>query len=129
MVNIGSAETSGNTLSPQGSSSLVRPIYGTGSDNHPTCSSGTPTPEHTPLDYAAVMSSAEHIRQTLQWGNWLPPDMTEDGNRAALQNHWAEFKNRKAYAYTVLSPDKDSCLGCVYLYPASSSDTGLSMIF
>ena len=61
--------------------------------------------------------------------DWPPADIAEDDNRAALENHWAEFENRKAYAYTVLSPDKQSCLGCVYLYPAYSNDNGLSMIF
>ncbi len=61
--------------------------------------------------------------------DWPPADIAEDDNRAALENHWAEFENRKAYAYTVLSPDKQSCLGCVYLYPAYFNDNGLSIIF
>lgn len=87
------------------------------------------TPDHTSLDYTAVISSSDHLRETLQWGDWPPADMSEDDNRAALENHWAEFENREAYAYTVLSTDKQSCLGCVYLSPASSSDNGLSMIF
>ena len=56
------------------------------------------TPDHTAMDFAAVKSSSEHLRETLQWGSWPPADMTEQDNRAALENHWAEFENHEAYA-------------------------------
>lgn len=87
------------------------------------------TPDHTAMDFAAVKSSNDHLRKTLQWGGWPPADMTLDDNRFALERHWAEFENQEAYAYTVLSPDKESCLGCIYLNPFSQSKTRLSVIF
>lgn len=87
------------------------------------------TPDHTALDFAAVKSSSDHLRETLQWGNWPPADMSIDDNRIALENHWTEFENHEAYAYTVLSPDKNSCLGCIYLNPSTRSKTSLSVIF
>lgn len=81
------------------------------------------------MDFTAVKSSSDHLRKTLQWGGWPPAAMTLDDNRFALENHWAEFENHKAYAYTVLAPDKQPCLGCVYLNPSNQGETGLSVIF
>tara|TARA_R110002096_G_scaffold42893_5_gene115354 strand:- start:35 stop:685 length:651 start_codon:yes stop_codon:yes gene_type:complete len=86
-------------------------------------------PIHTELDFKAVASSKEHLRKTLQWGSWPPTDMSEADNRVALENHWEEFKNHEAYAYTVLAPNGKTCLGCVYLYPVPSNKRALSLIF
>ena len=74
-------------------------------------------PRHTERDHAAFMSSREHLRATLNWGEWPRADMTLEENRADLQRHWEEFLRREAYAYTVLSPDGTRCLGCVYINP------------
>lgn len=72
-------------------------------------------PDHAELDHAAFMSSREHLRKTLGWGGWPADDTTVAANRKDLNRHWQEFENREAYAYTVLSPDRKRCLGCVYL--------------
>jgi hypothetical protein len=75
------------------------------------------SPEHNELDFAAAQSSREHLQRTLQWGGWPSADATLDDNRSDLEGHLDEFNNRIAYAYTVLSPDRSACLGCVYINP------------
>jgi RimJ/RimL family protein N-acetyltransferase len=74
-------------------------------------------PRHAELDFASLMSSREHLRRTLHWGEWPRADFTLEENRADLERHWKEFEAREAYAYTVLAPDRSRCVGCVYLRP------------
>lgn len=74
-------------------------------------------PEHAELDFAALMGSREHLRDTLHWGNWPSADFTLEENREDLERHWEEFETRQAYAYTVLTPDRKRCIGCIYLNP------------
>jgi RimJ/RimL family protein N-acetyltransferase len=76
-------------------------------------------PRHVELDYAAFMGSREHLRRTLHWGSWPRDDMTVEENREDLSRHEAEYEAREAYAYTVLSPDRSACVGCVYFNPES----------
>lgn len=79
--------------------------------------------DYAELDYDAVMTSAEHIRGVFGPGNeWPSETMTIDQNRADLSKHRAEFEARQAFAYTVLSPEENTCLGCVYIYPAHRPD-------
>ena len=40
-----------------------------------------------------------------------------DRNLADLVQHAAEFEQRVAFAYTVLRPDADDVIGCLYLNP------------
>lgn len=75
-------------------------------------------PYHVQLDYAALMGSREHLQRTLRWGDWPRADFTVEENRADLLRHWQEFENGEGYAFTVLSPDRGECLGCVYLNPS-----------
>lgn len=79
------------------------------------------TPAFTAVDYAAVMSSREHIRRLLSCDMpdmWPRGDLTEDEDRDDLAMHEREFDSRIAFAYTVLSPDEKTCLGCVYIDPS-----------
>ncbi len=78
-------------------------------------------PSHTEMDFAAAQGSREHLQRTLHWGNWPSADMTVDDNRRDLVRHIGEFERHEAYAYTVLSPDRTVCLGCVYLNPWDGS--------
>jgi len=77
-------------------------------------------PEHNEQDYDAWTSSMEHIAATPGWGEsrW-PRVMTPDENRADLQRHADDFRNRKGFTYTVLDPGSRLVIGCVYIYPAS----------
>ena len=80
-------------------------------------------PEHNDRDYDAWRSSMEHIRATPGWeGSGWPREMTLDENRADLQRHADDFRNRTGFTYTVLDPVSRDVIGCVYLYPRRDSD-------
>jgi hypothetical protein len=75
-------------------------------------------PEHNERDYAAWMSSIDHIRSSPGFpdGNW-PHEMSLEENRADLVRHAGHFTDRKGFTYTVLDSG-DDVVGCVYIYPA-----------
>jgi RimJ/RimL family protein N-acetyltransferase len=76
--------------------------------------------QHAEVDFAALMSSREHLASTLHWGSWPRADFTVEENRTDLARHAREFRSREAYAYTVLTPDRQRCLGCLYIEPRDS---------
>jgi hypothetical protein len=67
-------------------------------------------------DYAAVMTSAEHLRLTLP-GGWPPEDLTLEQDLIDLGWHQKEFQLRSSFAYAVMSLDERRLLGCVYVHP------------
>src|SRR5690606_23024234 len=69
------------------------------------------------LDYIAVMSSIDIIKQT-RGGSWPTPDLRFEDDMIDLAWHQREFENGSSFAYTIMSPDETECLGCFYLYPA-----------
>ena len=77
-------------------------------------------PQHNASDRAAWTSSIEHIQSTpgFEGRDW-PPDggFTPEANLGDLVQHADEFERRVAFAYTVLQPDADDVIGCLYLYP------------
>ncbi len=76
------------------------------------------TAEHVERDYQAVMASREMLRR---WSGttWPADDFTLAGNLEDLEMHDGEHRRREAFTYTVLSPDRSTCLGCVYITPLS----------
>jgi hypothetical protein len=80
-------------------------------------------PEHNEQDYDAWTSSMGHIAATPGFlvGSW-PREMTLDENRADLQRHADDFRNRKGFTYTVLDPGSRDVIGCVYIYPLPDDD-------
>ncbi len=76
-------------------------------------------PEHNESDHAAWTSSIEHIRSTPGFAgrSWPPDAMTLEQNRADLVAHARDFEERMGFTYTVLAPDRDEVIGCVYIYP------------
>src|SRR4051812_5303205 len=80
-------------------------------------------PAHNEQDYDAWTSSMEHIAETpgFRDGSW-PREMTRDENRADLQRHADDFRNRKGFTYTVLDPGGRHVIGCVYIYPLRDSN-------
>lgn len=68
------------------------------------------------LDYAAVMSSIDIIHQT-RGGTWPTTDLTFEDDQIDLAWHQREFESRSSFAYTVMRPDDQECLGCLYFYP------------
>jgi hypothetical protein len=76
-------------------------------------------PEHNASDYAAWTSSMAHIHATPGWeGSAWPRPMTIEENRGDLERHAADFAARTGFTYTVLAPDSDDVVGCLYIYPA-----------
>jgi hypothetical protein len=75
-------------------------------------------PEHNERDHAAWTSSIEHIRATHGFKDrrW-PFPMTLEENLRDLEGHRAEFDERSAFAYSVLDPETDDVIGCVYVDP------------
>jgi mannose-6-phosphate isomerase-like protein (cupin superfamily) len=80
------------------------------------------SPRHHERDYAAWLSSIEHIRSTggfmpEEWGgdHW-PYEMPPEKNLADLQQHADEFARGEAFAYSVLDHGGD-VIGCVYIDP------------
>lgn len=68
------------------------------------------------LDYMAVMSSIDIIRQT-RGGNWPTPDLSFEDDLIDLAWHQREFEHKSSFAYTVMNLDESECLGCLYFYP------------
>src|SRR4029453_11746763 len=43
-------------------------------------------------------------------------------NRADLERHADDFRNRTGFTYTVLDPANRDVIGCVYIYPVRDGD-------
>jgi hypothetical protein len=78
-------------------------------------------PEHNDADHAAWSASIAHIRSTpgFRGHDWPPPEgMSLEDNLSDLVRHARDFAERIGFTYTVLAPDGDDVLGCVYIYPS-----------
>lgn len=74
------------------------------------------------LDYKAVMSSVDIIKQT-RGGDWPTRELSFLDDQIDLAWHQREFENKSSFTYTVISLDESECLGCLYLYqPCFRSD-------
>ena len=69
-------------------------------------------------DYDAVMTSADHLKGVLNAGSSWPRGLTLERDLIDLGWHQREFTLRHSFAYTVMSPDQETCLGCCYIYPS-----------
>jgi hypothetical protein len=75
-------------------------------------------PEHNERDFAAWTSSMDHIRATPGFaGRAWPHAMSLEDNLGDLERHAADFEARTGFTYTVLEPEGDDVIGCVYIYP------------
>jgi hypothetical protein len=74
-------------------------------------------PAHNDADFAAWTSSMEHIHATPGFEDrpW-PHAMPKEENLRDLENHAADFRNRRGFTYTVQSRVGET-IGCVYIYP------------
>ncbi len=68
------------------------------------------------LDYDALMESRDYLRLWEQTG-WPEDDFTVEANREDLELLERRHLANEAFTYTVLSLDRSTCLGCVYLMP------------
>lgn len=74
----------------------------------------------TERDYAAVMETREQLRRWQQ-STWPEDDFTVEGNRVDVVDMAERHTARRAFSYTVLDPQGDTCLGCVYVFPRDAS--------
>ena len=75
-------------------------------------------PSITKIDYKVVMSSRKRLRKIFKRDDtWPAEDMTLDENTKDLVRHETEFKQKKAFAYSVYPLDKNDYIGCVYINP------------
>jgi hypothetical protein len=72
------------------------------------------------LDHAAVVETREHLR-SWQQSEWPEDDFTVEANRQDLLDLERRHVERRAFTYTVLSPDAARCLGCVYVFPTTAT--------
>ena len=80
-------------------------------------------PQHNEADYAAWTSSLQHIQATPGFvGDSWPHEMTLVENLADLEMHARDFEERRGFTYTVLERATGGVIGCVYIYPAGTSD-------
>jgi len=71
----------------------------------------------TDLDYDAVMSSREDLTRIFGSDDeWPAADLSWEQNRQDLRKHSNLFIKRTSFAWTVLTPDLQRCIGCVYFY-------------
>ena len=74
-------------------------------------------------DYDAVMSSQLELQGVFgPQSQWPIADMTMEQDLIDLGWHQKEFRNRSSFAYTMMSLDEVTCLGCVYIYPTYKAD-------
>ncbi|MCV7419578.1 N-acetyltransferase [Mycobacterium yunnanensis] len=77
-------------------------------------------PQHNTADLNAWTASIDHIKGTPGFDGWgWPPDdgLSAEDNLVDLVRHADEFDRRVAFAYTVLRPQDDDVIGCLYLDP------------
>jgi RimJ/RimL family protein N-acetyltransferase len=75
-------------------------------------------PKYNESDYAAWTSSMDFIRRLPGWetSSW-PRPMTIEENLRDCTSHLARSSSGIDFAYTVLLPDRDQVIGCVYFKP------------
>jgi len=81
-------------------------------------------------DYEAVMTSIKRIRGVFgPDSEWPSPDLTLEQDLIDLGWHQKEFQRRSSFAYTVMTPVEDQCLGCLYIYPSNKKDFDTEIYF
>ncbi len=77
-------------------------------------------PELVDIDYAAYMSSIEHLQETFTRStSWPHEDITDEDAMQDMLNEQERFNQRESFAYAVLTLDGERERGCVYVRPSS----------
>jgi hypothetical protein len=80
-------------------------------------------------DFDAVLTSSDRLVGFLDpAGDW-PLGLTLEEDLIDLAWHQREFTLGHSFAYTVMSPDEATCLGCVYLNPTGSQDYDVQVLY
>jgi hypothetical protein len=76
-------------------------------------------PDLVEVDFAAYMSSIEHLQQTFSRSTgWPHENITDEDAMKDMLNEESRFNQRESFAYAVLSKDGERELGCVYVRPS-----------
>lgn len=76
-------------------------------------------PELATRDFAAYMSSIEHLQKTFSRSTgWPHKDITAADAMRDMEGEQARFASRGSFAYAVLTPDGKRERGCVYVSPS-----------
>ena len=73
------------------------------------------------VDYVAYMSSIEHLQKTFTAVLRGPMRVWMEDALLDMQTEERRFQQRKSFAYAVLTPDGETELGCVYVYPSKKA--------
>ena len=73
-------------------------------------------------DFDAVTTSESRLRTVFDPGGEWPLGLTLAQNTIELGWHQVEFQLRTSFAYTVVSSDERTILGCMYIYPTQKLD-------
>ncbi len=86
-------------------------------------------PEHNESDYQAWTGSMEFIRSLPGWAAspW-PEPMTIEANLGDCVSHAERSSTGVDFAYTVLLPDRDEVIGCVYFKPTRPARPGAVVV-
>ena len=86
-------------------------------------------PDLAEHDYAAYMSSIEHLQRTFGGGRWPNKDITMAEAVKDVEGEISRFHSRASFTYAVLSLDGSKELGCVYIKPSRKAgyDAQVSM--
>lgn len=76
-------------------------------------------PEVVDIDYAAYMSSIEHLQTTFTRSTgWPHQNISADDAMRDMETERERFENRQSFAYAVLTPDGSRERGSVYVAPS-----------
>lgn len=76
-------------------------------------------PDLVDVDFAAYMSSIEHLQTTFTRStSWPHKDVSAADAMKDMQTEQARFQKRESFAYAVLTPDGSRERACVYVYPS-----------
>ena len=72
-------------------------------------------------DYDAVISSVVRLKGLMRPGSSWPDGLTLEDDPIDLGWHQREFRFRRSFCYTMMSPDESVCLGACYIYPSEKA--------
>ena len=91
--------------------------------DHPQFSLRVLSPPYAELDYQTVMANREQLQGIFgPASDWPRADLTLAKNREDMAMHQGEFERGEAFAFTVLNPALDECLGCIYIDPPKQTE-------
>ena len=77
-------------------------------------------PKYASRDYAAYMSSIQHLQKTFTFStSWPHAGLTMAEAVKDVEGEQAGFAARRKFTYAVLNPNESRELGCVYISPSN----------